>query len=134
VLEGINDLGTLTREAPVSADKHAELVKRMIAAYGQIVSRAHAHGIKVIGATILPDGGSAYYHPDALNEADRNAVNEWIRTPGHFDAFVDLDRIMRDPEHPERLLSAFDSGDGLHPSPAGFRVMAEAFPLTLFEK
>ncbi|HEX2585241.1 MAG TPA: SGNH/GDSL hydrolase family protein [Steroidobacteraceae bacterium] len=134
VLEGINDLGTLTREAPVIADKHTELVKRMIAAYVQIVARAHAHNIKVIGATILPDGASQYYHPDALNDADRNAVNEWIRTPGNFDAFVDLDRIMRDPEHPERLLPAFDSGDGLHPSPAGFRVMAEAFPLTLFEK
>jgi len=134
VLEGINDLGTLTREAPVSTARHAELVKRMIAAYEQIVMRAHMHGIKVIGATILPDGASSYYHPDALNEADRTAVNDWIRAAGHFDAMIDLDRAVRDPDHPERMLPALDSGDGLHPSPAGFRVMADAFPLVLFEK
>jgi len=133
VLEGINDLGTLTREAPMSADKHAALVKSMIAAYQQIVIRAHAHGIKVIGATILPDGGSSYYHPDAANEADRNAVNEWIRTPGNVDAVVDLDLVTRDPQHPARLLPAYDSGDGLHPSPVGFKAMAEAFPLVWFE-
>lgn len=134
VLEGINDLGTLTRDAPVSSEKHAQLVRRMIAAYEQIVMRAHAHGIKVIGATILPDGASTYYHPDVANEADRNAVNDWIRTPGHFDVVVDLDKITRDPAHPENILPAYDSGDGLHPSPAGFRVMAEAFPLSAFEK
>jgi len=134
VLEGINDLGTLTRDAPVSSEKHAQLVRRMIAAYEQIVMRAHAHGIKVIGATILPDGASSYYHPDVANEADRNAVNDWIRTPGHFDVVVDLDKITRDPAHPENILPAYDSGDGLHPSPAGFRVMAEAFPLSAFEK
>ena len=134
VLEGINDLGTLTRDAPVSADKHALLVKRMIGAYQQMIIRAHAHGIKIIGATILPDGASSYYHPGAANEADRTAVNAWIRAPGHFDEVVDLDKVMRDPSHPERIQPAYDSGDGLHPSPVGYRVMAEAFPLSLFEE
>ncbi len=134
VLEGINDLGTLTRDTPVTADKHTALVKNMIAAYEQIITRAHEHDIKVIGATILPDGSSPYYHPDAVNEADRNAVNEWIRAPGHFDAVADLDHVTRDPEHPDRILPAYDSGDGLHPSPAGYRAMASAFPLSWFEK
>ena len=134
LLEGINDLGTLTREASVSADKHTALVKHMIGAYEQMIERAHTHGIKVIGATILPDGNSPYYHPDAASNADRRAVNEWIRTAGRFDAVVDLDQVTRDPQHPDCLLPAYDSGDGLHPSPVGYRVMADAFPLVLFER
>jgi lysophospholipase L1-like esterase len=134
VLEGINDIGTLTRDGLVSADKHAELVRRMIGAYEQMIARAHAHGIKVIGATILPYGGSQSYRQDPMSEADRVAINEWIRAPGHFDAVVDLDRIMRDPQRPDRLLVDYDSGDGLHPSPKGFKAMADAFPLALFEQ
>jgi lysophospholipase L1-like esterase len=86
----------------------------------------------VIGGTILPYGGSNYYHPDANNEADRAAVNAWIRAPGHFDAVVDFDKAMQDPAHPNQLLPAYDSGDHLHPSPAGYRVMGEAVPLSLF--
>jgi len=132
VLEGINDLGTLTREAPVSAVAHAALVARMIGAYRQVIARAHAAGIKVYGATILPDGGSGYYHPDAQNEADRAAVNAWIRAAGHFDAVIDFDALMRDPAAPTRLRKDYDSGDGLHPSPVGYRAMAGAIPLGLF--
>lgn len=133
ILEGINDLGTLTRDFSVSTDKHTTLVKQMIAVYEQMIGRAHDHGIKVIGCTILPDGASAYYHPDSMNEADRQAVNSWIRTSGRFDYVVDFDKALRDPDHAERLLPGYDSGDGLHPSPAGFKVMAEAIPLALFE-
>ncbi|MEO8113370.1 MAG: GDSL-type esterase/lipase family protein, partial [Phenylobacterium sp.] len=132
VLEGVNDLGTLTRDAPASPETHADLVRRMIGAYQQIVTRARAHGIRVIGATILPDGGSSYYHPDAANEADRQAVNRWIRVPGDFDAVIDFDRLTRDPARPDRMAAAFDSGDGLHPGPAGYRAMGEAIPLSLF--
>ncbi len=131
VLEGVNDLGTLTRDAPVVPEAHAALVARMIDAYRQMVARAHARGIKVIGATILPYAGSAYYHPDPQNEADRQAVNRWIRTPGNFDAVVDLDAAMRDPTDPKRLRKDYDSGDGLHPSVAGYAAMAEAVPLGL---
>ncbi|WP_010218054.1 SGNH/GDSL hydrolase family protein [Sphingomonas sp. PAMC 26621] len=132
VLEGINDLGTLTREAPVSREAHVALVARMIGTYRQIVARAHAAGIKVYGATILPDGGSGYYHPDAQNEADRAAVNAWIRAPGHFDAVIDFDATMRDPAAPTKLRKDYDSGDGLHPSPVGYRAMAGKVPLGLF--
>ncbi|UYY78230.1 SGNH/GDSL hydrolase family protein [Sphingomonas sp. R1] len=131
VLEGVNDLGTLTRDAPVPAEAHAALVSRMIDAYRQIVARAHARGIKVIGATIMPYAGSGYYHPDAQNEADRQAVNRWIRTPGNFDAVIDFDAAMRDPADPKRLRKDYDSGDGLHPSVTGYAAMASAVPLAL---
>lgn len=132
VLEGVNDLGTLTRDHDVSAEEHAALVGRIEAAYGQMIERAHAHGVRVIGATVLPYGGSKYYHPAAESEADRQAINAWIRGPGHFDAVVDFDKVMRDPQHPDRLLPTYDSGDHLHPGPAGYKAMGDAIPLTLF--
>jgi lysophospholipase L1-like esterase len=132
VLEGINDIGTLTRDKDASPAEHDSLVQRIVGAYEQIVTRAHTHGIKVIGATILPFAGSQYYHPGPASEADRQAVNRWIRTPGHFDAFVDFDKVTRDPAHPDRLLPEFDCGDHLHPSPGGYGAMASAVPLSLF--
>jgi lysophospholipase L1-like esterase len=132
VLEGINDLGTLTRDRDVPQSEHDALVGHMIGAYEQMIVRAHAHGIKVLGATILPFVGSGYYHPGQPTEADRQAVNQWIRTPGHFDAVIDLDKVTRDPQHPDRLLPAYDSGDHLHPSPAGYAAMAGAVPLSTF--
>jgi peptidoglycan/xylan/chitin deacetylase (PgdA/CDA1 family) len=132
VLEGINDLGTLTINGDVPPAEHAALVEHIIAAYQQIVARARAHGIEVFGATILPDVGSQYYHRGPNGEADRQAINAWIRAPGHFDAVIDFDKIIRDPQHPEQMLAAYDSGDHLHPSPAGYAAMAEAVPLSLF--
>lgn len=134
VLEGINDLGTLTRDAPATPEQHAALVREMTGVLAQIVARARAHGIKVIGGTIMPDGASAYYHPDAANEADRAAVNAWIRAPGNFDAVIDFDAAMRDPANPVRLRADLDSGDGLHPSIAGYQAMADAVPLHLFAR
>jgi lysophospholipase L1-like esterase len=133
VLEGINDLGTLTRTGAASAAQHEDLVRRMIGAYREMTLRAREHGIKVIGATLLPFTGSDYYHPDSSNERDRQAVNAWIRGAGHFDAVIDFDRITADSAHPDRLRADYDSGDHLHPSPAGYRAMAEAIPLALFE-
>ena len=132
ILEGVNDLGMLTRDAPVSAEAHQSLVQQMIGALAQVTDRAHERGINVIGATIMPYGGSGYYHPDALNEGDRAAVNAWIRAPGHVDAVIDFDALMRDSAHPDRLRKAFDSADGLHPSPEGYRYMGRIVPLSLF--
>lgn len=140
VLEGVNDLGGLARVVDESDPRHALLVHRLIGSFEQIVVRAHAAHIKVIGATILPDGGSQYNHPGTADrpgtadDSDRQQVNEWIRAAGHFDAVVDLDKIMADPQDPMRMRPEYDSGDHLHPSPAGYKVMGEAFPLTLFEK
>lgn len=132
VLEGINDIGMLTRTGEVSQSEHDILVRHMLAAYEQMIAGAHNHDIKVIGATLLPFVGSEFYHPDAHSEADRQAVNRWIRDPRHFDAVIDFDKIMRDPEDPERMPPAFDSGDHLHPSPAGYAAMANAIPFSLF--
>jgi lysophospholipase L1-like esterase len=134
VFEGVNDLGGLARDGEVSAEQHRALVERVIGAYRQITDRAHAHGLRVIGATITPYVGSNYYHPGPLSEADRQAVNRWIRSPGNFDAVIDFDRVVGDPEHPDRLLPAYDCGDHLHPSPAGYKAMGDAIPLNLFSQ
>ncbi|WP_443025253.1 SGNH/GDSL hydrolase family protein [Sphingomonas sp. QA11] len=133
VLEGVNDLGTFTRDAPQTPEAHAALVRRIIGAYRQIVQRGRAARIKVIGGTILPYGGNDYYHPDAQNEADRQAINAWIRAPGNFDAVVDFDAVMRDPANPMRMRADVDKGDHLHPSVAGHRAMGDAVPLALFK-
>jgi lysophospholipase L1-like esterase len=96
--------------------------------------RAHAHGIKVIGGTVMPFMGSEFYHPGPSNELDRQTVNAWIRAPEHFDAVIDFDRIIADPAHPDHLRPDYDCGDHLHPSPAGYRAMADAIALELFPK
>ena len=122
VLEGVNDLGA-SRTAPPTA---AEL----IAGYRQLIARAHAHGLKIIGATILPYGGAGYF--GAPGEAQRQAINTWIRTGHEFDGVTDLDAATRDPAKPERLRADLQSGDWLHPNDAGYRVMGEAVDLGLF--
>jgi len=131
VFEGVNDLGGLTRLGEVPAAAHADLVHRIEGAYEQIVARAHVAGLQVFGATITPFVGSAYYHPPATTEADRQAVNDWIRAPGHFDAVIDFDKVMRDPRRPDRMLPGYDD-DHLHPSVVGYKAMGEAVPLALF--
>jgi lysophospholipase L1-like esterase len=132
VFEGVNDLGGLARDGEVPPAAHEAFVARVLAAYQQVIARAHAHGLRVYGATITPYVGSGYYHPGPLSEADRQAVNAWIRTAGHFDAVIEFDSVVRDPAHPDHLLPAYDCGDHLHPSPAGYKAMAESIPLSLF--
>jgi len=132
LLEGVNDLGTLTHDGPVPPAAHDVLVARLTQAYAQIIARAHQHGLRVIGATILPFAGAVSYRPDSQSEADRQKVNGWIRKAGHFDSVIDFDRAVRDPSAPDHLLPAFDCGDHLHPSVAGYRAMGDAIPLTLF--
>jgi lysophospholipase L1-like esterase len=134
VFEGVNDLGGLARTGEVPPAEHAALVERVLSAYRQIVERAHAHGLQVFGATITPYVGSNYYHPSPVSEADRQAVNQWIRAAGHFDGAIDFDAVVRDPNHLDQLLPAFDCGDHLHPSPVGYKAMGEAIPLTFFAR
>ncbi len=132
LLEGVNDLGVLTREQPVDAATHRAIVRQITFAYRQLAERAHEHGIRLIVGTITPFQGNGYYHPGPETEADRQAINRFIRTSGLFDGVVDFDKALADPAQPARLLPAYDSGDHLHPSAAGYRVMAAAVPLALF--
>jgi lysophospholipase L1-like esterase len=134
LFEGVNDIGMLTRDAPADAAAHRALVEGVTGAYAQIVARAHAHGITVHAATILPFAGSAYYHPGAESEADRRAINDWIRAPGHVDGVIDLDRLLRDPARPAYLAARYDSGDGLHPNAVGYRAIGEAMPLAALRR
>jgi lysophospholipase L1-like esterase len=128
----VNDIGTFSQEANQPQSAHESLVRRIVGAYEQMVLRAHAHGIRVFGGTLTPFVGSTYYKRGPLSEADREAVNRWIRTPGHFDAVIDFDKALRDPKEPEQLRPVYDSGDHLHPSPAGYHAMAAAIPLMDF--
>ncbi len=134
VQEGINDIGTFDPQGELPPSAHAAFVHAVEGALEQIVLRAHAAGIAVYGGTLTPFVGSSYYRPKPVSEADREAVNRWIRQPGHFDDVIDFDAVMRDPARPDRLRPSFDSGDHLHPSPAGYRAMAAAVPLSLFRQ
>jgi len=128
VLEGINDLGT--RGAARANGEPVATVQDVTGAYEQIVLRAHARGIRVYGATLLPYEGAGYFAADG--EADRQAINTWIRTSGVFDAVIDFDAAARDARNPSRLRAAADSGDHLHPGDAGYKIMADAIDLALF--
>ncbi len=129
VMIGVNDMGILHRNKEESPAARAQLVQDLESGYRQIVERAHAHGICVIGGTINPYTDSDYYHPAAENEADRQALNTWIRSSGVFDAVADFDAVMKNPAKPAEMLPELDIGDHLHPSPAGFHAMADAVPL-----
>ena len=130
VLEGVNDLGT--RISAHERNEQAATPDDLIAAYEQIIVRAHAHNIRVYGATILPFEGAHYYTPGG--EADRQTVNRWIRTSGKFDGVIDLDAVTRDPQKPAQLSPAADSGDHLHPADAGYKIMSDTIDLNLFAK
>jgi lysophospholipase L1-like esterase len=125
ILEGINDIGRLhgALDAGLTA---ADL----ISALNQMVVRAHGHGIAVIGCTLTPYHGAGYYTENG--EAIRKAVNEWIRTGGVLDGFVDFEAAVRDPNHPDTFLPTVDPGDHLHPNDTGYKAMGDAIDLKLF--
>ncbi|MEU1202483.1 SGNH/GDSL hydrolase family protein [Streptomyces sp. NPDC005813] len=119
VLQGINDI----KGPPEQTDP------RVIEdAYRLIVRRAHAHGIRVVGATITPYGGHSAY--TRAREAARQAVNAAIRTRGLFDAVADFDATVRDPAHPSRIRPVYDPGDHLHFNDAGMKALAGTVDLT----
>ncbi|CAG8066156.1 unnamed protein product [Penicillium nalgiovense] len=134
IFEGVNDIGVADSDAATQA----EIEKKLVAAYKQIATRVHALGIPLFGATITPFGSSAssdYVQPysSAERERTRQHINKFIRQSGIFDAVLDFDQVLRDPQVPSQLLERYDSGDKLHPSVAGYQALADYFPLGLFE-
>ena len=126
ILEGINDIGTLATTTPATPITQDDLIWVL----QQVIDRAHAHGIKVIGCTLTPYEGAGYARDNG--EAIRAAVNQWIRTSGAFDAVVDFEAATRDPNNPKRFRPEFDPGDHLHPNDAGYKAMADAVDLSIF--
>ncbi len=118
LLEGINDITGNAKSEDI------------IAAYRQVIAMAHSAGVKVIGCTLTPFGGSSPYTDQ--REAYRMEANTFIRTSGEFDAVVDFDAAVRDPNDPKRFRKEADSPDLLHPGDAGYKLMGEAFNLSLF--
>ncbi len=133
VLIGVNDLGVSHRNRSTTAESRATLLAELKAGFSAIARRAHERGVCLIGATVLPYSGSGYYKPGPENEADRVALNDWMRRSGIFDAVLDFDAILRDPARPTHLRAEFDI-DGLHPNMEGHRIMAEGFPLEVLDR
>lgn len=135
VMMGINDIGwpgTLL----VPAGEPAPSAEEIVAGYGQLIARAHARGLRVLGATLTPFADTFKGQPlegyyDEAKEAKRQAVNRWIRESGAFDGVIDFDAVVRDPKDPKRLRAELDSGDGLHPGDAGLKAMADSIDLRL---
>ncbi len=115
------------RDEPVTAEQ-------IIARHRQIIVQSHALGLKIMGGTIPPFGGTALLKHAALDEANRTAVNAWIRNSGAYDAVIDFDLATSDPQHPTRLLPAYDGGDHLHPNETGYKAMADAVDLSIFDE
>lgn len=126
-LEGINDIGNAPESGP-----DALTPEHLLFGYRQFVARAHALGIKVIGATLTPALRAGYMSP--AKEKTRQAVNAAIRSGKIFDGVVDFDAAVRDPAKPADLRAAFDPGDHLHPNDAGLRAMGDAVSLDLFRR
>ncbi len=121
VLEGINDIAVGvpgTRQASASD---------LIAGYEKVVATLHAAHLRVIGATILPFGGSSTWTP--ARDSERRMVNYWILHSSMFDAAVNTAAAVADPAHPDSLAPLLDSGDHLHLSDLGYAALADAIPL-----
>ncbi len=143
VFEGVNDLGiafghwTLppgpANATPplIVAPTHKPTAPAMIAGYRQIIARAHARGIKVFGATIAPYEGAMYWSIEG--ESQRKAINEWIRHGGEFDAVLDFDAALRDPDQPTRMAKGKQMGDYLHGNDAGYEALGKSIDLKLFQ-
>lgn len=121
LFEGVNDIGGRAGDS---------IGTNLVAAYAQFARLAQAQNLRVYGATITPFGGNHYYTP--VHERERQLVNTWIRTNQLYDALIDFDAAVRDPLTLTNLRAAYNSGDGLHLNPAGYRAMADAIDPALF--
>jgi lysophospholipase L1-like esterase len=134
LLGGINDIGEptmLARKQGKTVDGRM-LAAHVIAGLQTLVTRSHAAGLPIYGGTILPFAGTRDAY-SAQGELARETVNDWIRHRGAYDGVIDFDQVTREPAQPQRLRAAFDSGDHIHPNDSGYRAMASAIPLTLFD-
>jgi len=139
LFEGINDIGrSYAHYQGAAAEAQKNLPARltdpaqMIAAYRQIIDRAHQHGIRVFGATIAPFKGASYYSPEG--DAARQAINRFIRTSGAFDAVLDFDKALADPNDPSSIRPGYHAGDHLHGSDAGYKSVVDSIDLKLFNE
>jgi lysophospholipase L1-like esterase len=126
IFEGINDIGV----ANPDSTNQTLVGYRLISAYEQIVARVHTFGIPIFAATITPFGtpeNSSVIQPysSPVREQTRQRINAWIRTSGMFDAVIDFDAIVRNPESISELAPQYDSGDHLHPNFAGYQAIAD---------
>jgi lysophospholipase L1-like esterase len=135
VLEGINDIGFSQFPPTPGVEPRTNVsAQEIIGGYQQIIERAHADGLRVLGATLIPFTGSFYW--DQAAETKRQQVNAWIRASGDsgaccvFDGLIDFDAVVRDRADPAVLAPQYDSGDHLHPSDAGYQAMGNAIDLT----
>ena len=124
LLEGINDIGYAHQTNPLTAPHTLVSAGQLIAGYQQLIARAHAAGLRIFGATLLPFKGAHYWTP--AGQLVHDTVNHWILTSGAFNGVVNFAATMADPSDPQRLNPAYDSGDHLHPNDAGYRAMANA--------
>jgi lysophospholipase L1-like esterase len=139
VFEGVNDLGIsygnpqgpMAERFKAMAPAHKVTREELIAGYRQLIARAHAKGLRVIGATITPYGGAMYYSQEG--ETVRQAVNHWIRTSHEFDGLIDFDAAIRDPGDATKIKEGFHMGDHLHGSDAGYAAMTAAIELSLLK-
>ncbi|MEI5098815.1 SGNH/GDSL hydrolase family protein [Streptomyces sp. PmtG] len=124
VFEGINDIGFSESDKPMYKPAPVVSAKQLINGHRKLIRAAHAKGLRVVGATLVPFGGSDHYGEHAAAVSD--AFNTWVRTSGEYDGYVDFDKALADPADAERLRASYDSGDHLHPNDAGYRAMARA--------
>ncbi|MFG2651746.1 SGNH/GDSL hydrolase family protein [Streptomyces sp. NPDC048436] len=127
VLEGLNDIGFSESDTPTYKPAPEVGAEELIAGHRKLIRAAHAKGVKVVGATLLPLGGSDHYGERAAKVSDE--FNEWVRSSGEYDGVVDFDRALADPKDGERIAPEYDSGDHLHPNDAGYLAMARAVDL-----
>ena len=133
LLAGVNDLGTSHRQRTTTPESRAALLAQLEAGFTTLAQQARARGVCLFVATVMPYGGSDYYQPQPENEADRQALNDWMRRSAGFDAVLDFDALARDPARPAFLRKELDN-DGLHPSMAGYQAMADAFPVDWLDR
>jgi lysophospholipase L1-like esterase len=131
LFEGINDISYPQLESTLGSTGIGQCflpanqvsVAQIITADKQIISTLHAHGIRVFGATLTPDGGSVEYSP--AGEAEREALNTWIRTSRAFDGVFDFDKAVRDPYDPQIINPTYAAVDNIHMNDVGYKVLAD---------